>query len=186
MKYRSLSWLAASLFLLFASTQAQAVIVSGPLSALPVNSPLMLVALALALAALAWWGLRRAGLRSLHSIMLPLLVVSSGVWLVASPELRAQLMVQFTNPEGQSLVLGYNADLGHTIFDVANSSGVRLRITDIQPPDECLLVIELPPGKTDAQPLEKDPGIDDCEVGNILGVNQSCRVDFSFCGGFAE
>ncbi|HEY7885558.1 MAG TPA: midcut-by-XrtH protein [Cellvibrionaceae bacterium] len=186
MKYRSLSGLLALLSLLFVSTQAHAVIVSGPLSTLPVNSPLMLIALAVALAALAWWGMRRAGLRSLHSIMLPLLLVSSGVWLAASPALQAQLLVQFTNPKGQSLSLGFSPGIeGNSVFEVANSSGVRLRIIDIQPPEECFVIINpLPLGKADTQPLEKVPGPGYCHVGDILGVNKSCIVDFSFCGEF--
>ncbi|HEY7885559.1 MAG TPA: midcut-by-XrtH protein, partial [Cellvibrionaceae bacterium] len=157
---------------------------------LPVNSPMMLLALALALAALAWWGMRRAGVRSVHSIMVPLLLVSSGVWLASSPELRAQILVQFTNPQGQSLNLPYNPGEGDTFFEVTNSSGVRLRITDIIPPEECLIIDGPENLKPGAAPAEKamDPGslkcsacLEYCEVGYVLGNNQSCVIDFTGC-----
>lgn len=162
---------------------------SGPLSALPVNSSWMIIALILGLAAVAWWSFRRAGARSLHSALAPLVIVVGAGWLTVSTELGAQLLVQFTDPKGETLFLPYSEGEDE-YFEVTNSAGVSLRITNIEPPESCGIIL-LPPGKpdiatSDAAPAEKSAAPADCEVGSVLAVSESCVIDFSFCGVIEE
>ncbi|HEY7884353.1 MAG TPA: midcut-by-XrtH protein [Cellvibrionaceae bacterium] len=156
----------------FASAQS---VSSGPLNALPVNSSWMLFALALGVAVIAWWGLRRAGVRKVQAAIAPLVFVVGASWLTASTELEAQLLVQFTDPKGETLSLPDE----QLYFEVSNSADARLRITNIEPPEGCSW-----PKSSHFPWLRPFPEVEDpdmCEVGKVLGLGQGCELDFRYC-----
>src|SRR3989344_3047958 len=130
----------------------------------PVDSPLALGALLVAVALAGWWSLRR----------------SHGVRRGAG--LMAQVVSAFTQPAGETLPITVSPITagGFTGFqpaDFSNNSGAALRIAAIDPPDlaQCFATNPantlLPPGPPTPSPHPA------CGVGAMLANGATCRVD---------
>ncbi|TQL82942.1 midcut-by-XrtH protein [Delftia sp. HK171] len=149
-------------------------------TAIPVDNPWSLLALAIGLAMAAWLVLRNRQHRTLFMALCTSAIVCATLW--HSPDLRAQLTGSFTNPAGETrpllvaqIVNGGNIN-GFSAEDFTNDSGVALKITAIQPPNlnQCFpsgFTHLMPPGAPPASP----PPL--CAVGNTIAPNGTCRVN---------
>ena len=149
-------------------------------TAIPVDNPWSLLALAIGLATAAWLVLRNRQRRALFMALCTSAIVCATLW--HSPDLRAQLTGSFTNPAGETrpllvaqIVNGGNIN-GFSAEDFTNDSGVALKITAIQPPNlnQCFpsgFTHLMPPGAPPASP----PPL--CAVGNTIAPNGTCRVN---------
>ncbi|MCB4788488.1 midcut-by-XrtH protein [Delftia sp. Lp-1] len=149
-------------------------------TAIPVDNPWSLLALAIGLAMAAWLVLRNRQHRALFMALCTSAIVCATLW--HSPDLRAQLTGSFTNPAGETrpllvaqIVNGGNIN-GFSAEDFTNDSGVALKITAIQPPNlnQCFpsgFTHLMPPGAPPASP----PPL--CAVGNTIATNGTCRVN---------
>lgn len=149
-------------------------------TAIPVDNPWSLLALAIGLAMAAWLVLRNRQHRALFMALCTSAIVCATLW--HSPDLRAQLTGSFTNPAGETrpllvaqIVNGGNIN-GFSAEDFTNDSGVALKITAIQPPNlnQCFpsgFTHLMPPGAPPASP----PPL--CAVGNTIAPNGTCRVN---------
>ncbi|HEY7883473.1 MAG TPA: midcut-by-XrtH protein, partial [Cellvibrionaceae bacterium] len=157
-------------------------ITTGPLSALPVNKPLMLVALAVLLVVVTFIVFKR---KSMPLAVTPLIVLATAAVLWQVPALKAQVMLAFTNPAGETLPITVDFDGDSQSFaaaDFTNSSGDALTIRQILLPtfEECF-----PDG---LEPLTTPPAevFTPCSEGQVLRNNASCRVDVhSVCADLA-
>lgn len=146
----------------------------------PVDSPLALGALLVAVALAGWWSLRRShGVRRVASLLL----VAAVVGLAGQGSgLMAQVVSAFTEPAGETLPITISPITagGFTGFqpaDFSNNSGAALRIAAIDPPDlaQCFATNPantlLPPGPPTPSPHPA------CGVGAMLANGATCRVD---------
>ena len=146
----------------------------------PVDSPLALGALLVAVALAGWWSLRRShGVRRVASLLL----VAAVVGLAGQGAgLMAQVVSAFTQPAGETLPITVSPITagGFTGFqpaDFSNNSGAALRIAAIDPPDlaQCFATNPantlLPPGPPTPSPHPA------CGVGAMLANGATCRVD---------
>ena len=163
------------------SASAQTISSGAPAVAnVPVDSPLALGALLVAVALAGWWSLRRShGVRRVASLLL----VAAVVGLAGQGAgLMAQVVSAFTQPAGETLPITVSPITagGFTGFqpaDFSNNSGAALRIAAIDPPDlaQCFATNPantlLPPGPPTPSPHPA------CGVGAMLANGATCRVD---------
>lgn len=146
----------------------------------PVDNPLALVALLVAVALAGWWSLRRShGVRRVVSL---LLVAAVAGLAGQGSGLMAQVVSAFTHPAGETLPITVSPITagGFTGFqpaDFSNNSGAALRIAAIAPPNlaQCFATNPantlLPPGPPTPSPHPA------CGVGAMLANGATCRVD---------
>lgn len=159
-------------------TVAPALAPAPGVAAIPVDNPLALVAMGVALLAAAWFVLRNRQHRALFMALWGGALMASLLW--HSPELRAQLVNSFTNPAGETQPIAVNqvnagaSITGFVPVDFTNSSGVPLKITALQEPTlpQCF-----PAGfgllaASGAAPVS--PPV--CAVGNTIAPAGVCRV----------
>ncbi|RZJ15909.1 MAG: midcut-by-XrtH protein [Haliea sp.] len=160
-------------------TSALAAAAPGTLNAVPVNGAFALALMAAAMAGAAMWFLRKTQWRAHLSVLLAALVVAGGLW--GSPSLWAQVVAQFTQPNGETLpiavvpiVVGGNLQ-GFQPADFTNATPVALRIAALDPPD---LASCFPGGPTYPVPAPTGgAGPAACAVGLSLAAGATCRVD---------
>src|SRR5690606_16973272 len=98
---------------------------------LPVNNPLMLVALAVLLVIAAFIVIKRT---NVPLAVTPMVVLATVAVLWQVPALKAQVMLAFTNPAGETLpnTVDYDGDSqSFAAADFTNSSGAALNIRHI-------------------------------------------------------
>lgn len=175
---------ALALSLCTAGASAQTITTAAALGAIaqvPVDGPMALGLLVIALGIAAAWQLRRAPIT--NRILAWAAVGTIGL-AMHDPGLFAAPFNAFTNPAGETRTIAVNAITSGTDFtgfqqqEFTNQSGAPLRITGLVPPNmgQCftgantadkLLQPGTPSGS--ATPL--------CQVGNVLANGNACRVD---------
>ncbi len=147
---------------------------------IPVDNPWALGLLLLAFTVCAYVVLQRRTHRVALAGLLSLGLAAGMLW--QSPDLRAQVVLMFTNPAGETLPIAVhpvtsNGDIeGFEPADFVNNSGNTLRITGIELPTFARCFPDgagnlLPPGQPDPDPPAS------CGVGQTLPNGATCRVD---------
>ncbi|MFU8832246.1 MAG: midcut-by-XrtH protein [Wenzhouxiangella sp.] len=167
------------LWLLASSANAQE-ITTAPVATVPVDNPWALGLLVVAFLAGAFVVLHRSSHRMSLMALLSVGLATGMLW--QSPDLRAQVVLMFTDPGGETLPIAVdtvmsNGDIvGFVPADFVNQSGNTLRIAAITPPTfaQCF-----PSGAGNLQPPgppDPDPPAS-CSVDRTLPSGAGCRVD---------
>ncbi len=169
------------LLLLPALAPAQSITTApSPVAAIPVDNPVALALLLVALAIAAAFALRRG--HGARRVLALLLVAGAAVGLGHGSSLMAQVVTAFTNPAGETLPIPVSPITagGFTGFepaDFTNSTGQPVRITAIVLPDamQCFATNAantlLPAGSPISSPYPA------CAQGTLLALGARCRVD---------
>ena len=157
----------------FPAAAAAQSITTAPVTAVPVASPWLLLALFLTLLLGGAWLLRRR--QQLGMAIVSAVLLASGLWMV-----HAQASLEFTDPAGETVAVPVTqivsgGDIqGFERPTFTNGTDVSLRIAGIVEPDfdDCY-----PDGLDEPLP-SPDPFTDTaCEVDMVLGSGESCTVD---------
>ncbi len=147
----------------------------------PVNSPWALLLLVLAVFATSFWLLRHQRHRQIFSAVLA--TAAAGLALWQSPDLRAQVLSSFTDPQGETLEFSVNPIIQQENIarfnaqHFVNDAGVGLRITEIDMPsiEACF-----PDAQRSLLPPSQQPDPDEppaCFIGLTLDNSAACSLD---------
>lgn len=165
--------------------QAQSITVAPALAApvgaasIPVDNPVALAAVGVALVVAAWFVLRNREHRGLLMVLWGTALVASTLWF--SPELRAQAASSFTNPAGETQTIPVTQVKtgaiinGFVPVDFTNSTGVAMKVTALQEPTlpQCFpagFAFLNAPGAPSVSPVQ-------CAVGSTVAAGGACRVN---------